>query len=92
MEQGKIYTLDPLWAKVLFIFGYWILGSLVFSLATLLGLAQVIVMCVGGKRHEGLESSSGILAKYVRQCLSYIIFTSNTKPFPLGPVPEEDNL
>ena len=80
---------DPHWARLLFMAGYWLLGGVAFCLAALLGLAQLIVLWSRGRRHRGLESSGGLLARYACDCLRYIVFAGDEKPFPLGPLPRE---
>lgn len=89
MVHGETEISDPYWARLLFIIGYWFLGSIVFSLAAILGLAQLIVLWIWGRQHEGLESFSASLASYACHCLSYIVFAIGKKPFPLGPLSEE---
>ena len=75
---------DPIWARLLFMLGYWVLGSMAFSIAGLLGFAQLIVLWVRGGRHGGLEVSGNLFADYAYECLEYIVFARDAKPFPLG--------
>lgn len=82
--EHKDTSNDPLWARLLFMLGYWMLGCIAFSIAGLLGLAQLIVLWVRGRRHGGLESSGNLFADYAHECLEYIVFARNDKPFPLG--------
>ncbi|MCY4035680.1 MAG: DUF4389 domain-containing protein [Hyphomicrobiales bacterium] len=79
---------DPLWARLLFMLGYWMLGCIAFSIAVLLGIAQLIVVWVRGGRHGGLETSGNLFANYAYECLKYIVFASDEKPFPLGSLPK----
>lgn len=80
---------DPHWARLIFMLVYWLLGGIAFCLAALLGVAQLIVLWSRGRRHEGLESSGALLARYACDCLRYIVFAGDEKPFPLGPLPRE---
>ncbi len=80
---------DPHWARLLFMVGYWLLGGIAFSLAALLGLAQLAVLWSRGRRHDGLASSGALLARYACDCLNYIVFAADEKPFPLGSLPRE---
>ncbi|MCY4032213.1 MAG: DUF4389 domain-containing protein [Hyphomicrobiales bacterium] len=82
--EHKETSNDPLWARLLFMLGYWLLGSIAFSIAGLLGLAQLIVLWVRGGRHGGLQASGNLFADYAYECLEYIIFAKDDKPFPLG--------
>ena len=75
---------DPLWARLLFMLGYWMLGNIAFSIAGLLGLAQLIVLWGRGRRHGGLEASGTLFADYAYECIEYIVFVRDDKPFPLG--------
>ena len=89
MEHEKYEGADPLWARLLFLIGYWWLGAIAFWLASVLGLAQLIMLWGWGQKHEGLRSSSALLVRYVCDCLAYITFASDDKPFPLGALPKE---
>lgn len=82
---------DPLWARLLFMLGYWALGSIAFSIAVLLGLTQLVVLWVRGRQHGGLESSGNLFASYACECLEYIVFARDKKPFPLGSLPKRSD-
>ena len=80
---------DPHWARLLFMILYYFLGSAAFCAAGLLGLVLLIMNWTRNKRHEGLESFAALLARYACDCLRYIVFASDAKPFPLGSLPRE---
>ena len=88
MEHNRTGS-DPLWARLLFMLGYWMLGCIAFSVAVLFGIVQLVVLWVRGEQHGGLGSSGRLFASYACDCLEYIVFVSNDKPFPLGPLPKE---
>ncbi len=79
---------EPLWQRLLFMAGFWFLGHIAFSLSILLGAVQLIVMFLGGGRNEELAKFSRRLITYVFECLSFIVFDRDEKPFPFGPFPE----
>ena len=80
---------EPLWQRLLYMAGFWFLGNISFSLSILLGAVQLIVVFLGGKRNEELARFSRRLIAYVYECLSFIVFDREEKPFPFGPFPAE---
>jgi len=81
----------PLWHRLLYMAGFWFLGNIAFSLSILLGAVQLIVVFLSGGKNEELASFSRRLIAYVFECLSFIVFDREDKPFPFGPFPEARN-
>lgn len=80
---------EPLWQRLLYMIGFWFLGNISFSLSILLGAVQLVVVFLGGSRNEELAKFSRRLIEYVYECLSFIVFDREEKPFPFGPFPED---
>ncbi|MEQ9146460.1 MAG: DUF4389 domain-containing protein [Parvibaculaceae bacterium] len=79
---------EPLWQRLLYMAGFWFLGNIAFSLSILLGAVQLVVVFLSGSRNEELYGFSRRLIAYVFECLSFIVFDREDKPFPFGPFPE----
>ena len=78
---------EPLWQRLLYMAGFWFLGNISFSLSILFGAVQLIVVFLGGSRNEELAKFSRRLVAYVHECLSFITFDREEKPFPFGSFP-----
>ncbi len=81
-------TGEPLWVRLLFMLGYWFLGNLAFSVSIFLGALQFVVILIRGDSNEELKTFSRNLIQFVWQCLSYVTFNSDEKPFPLSRFPD----
>jgi hypothetical protein len=79
---------EPLWQRLLYMAGFWFLGNIAFSLSILLGAVQLIVVFLSGSKNEELAAFSRRLIAYVFECLSFITFDREDKPFPFGSFPE----
>ncbi len=79
---------EPLWQRLLYMAGFWFLGNIAFSLSILLGAVQLIVVFLSGGKNEELLSFSRRLIAYVFECLSFITFDCDDKPFPFGAFPD----
>lgn len=76
-----------LWIRLLYMIGYWFLGNVAFSVAIFLGALQFVVVLITGNKNEELRSFSRNLIQYVWECLAFVIFARDEKPFPLGRFP-----
>ena len=52
-----------------------------------LGALQFVVILVAGHKNEELRAFSRNLIQYVWECLAFVIFAREEKPFPLGKFP-----
>lgn len=82
---------EALWVRLLFMLGYWFLGNLAFSVAIFLGALQFVVILIRGEANDELKSFSRNLIQFVWQCLAYVTFNRDEKPFPLSRFPDTAN-
>ena len=80
---------EPLWQRLLYMLGFWFLGNIAFSVCVFLGAIQFVVILLTNKKNEDLARFSRNLARYVWDCLGYIVFAHDEKPFPLGRFPDD---
>lgn len=80
-----------LWIRFLYMIAYWFLGNIAFSVAIFLGALQFVVVLITGNKNEELRSFSRNLIQYVWECLAFVIFAREDKPFPLGRFPSVTN-
>ena len=82
---------EALWVRLLFMLGYWFLGNLAFSVSIFLGALQFVVILIRGEANGELKKFSRNLIRFVWQCLAYVTFNSDEKPFPLSRFPDTAN-
>lgn len=56
----------------------------------LLAVVMWVLVAVNREPHEEFRRFVAVGAKYVGQCLSYVLLISNDKPFPLGAFPPSE--
>jgi len=76
-----------LWIRFLYMIAFWFLGNIAFSIAIFLGAVQFVVILITGNKNEELRTFSRNLIQYVWECLAFVIFAREEKPFPLGKFP-----
>ncbi len=76
-----------LWMRLVYMVVFWFLGNVAFSVAIFLGAIQFVVILVTGDKNEELRAFSRNLVQYVWECLAFVIFAREDKPFPLGKFP-----
>lgn len=90
-EAGASSERKELWIRFLYMIAYWFLGNIAFSIAIFLGAFQFVVILVTGNKNEELRSFSRNLIQYVWECLAFVIFAREEKPFPLSRFPSVTN-
>tara|TARA_R110000868_G_scaffold73378_2_gene212890 strand:- start:6739 stop:7047 length:309 start_codon:yes stop_codon:yes gene_type:complete len=78
---------EPLWLRFAYMIGFGILAHIAFSLALFLGVVQIVLMLSRKELNEELLGFSRNLIAFVGECLSYIVFARDEKPFPLAKFP-----
>lgn len=78
---------EPLWLRFIYMIAYALLAHVAFSLALFLGVVQLVVILATKGKNEELRGFSRNLVQYVGECLSFVIFARDQKPFPLGKFP-----
>ena len=78
---------EPLWMRFIYMLCFWFLGNIAFSLSVFLGVVQVVVILVRGHKNEELRQFSRNLIQFVWECLAFIVFAREEKPFPFGKFP-----
>jgi hypothetical protein len=78
------------WQRFLYSLMFAVLGWFAFWMTILLAIIMWVLVAISREPHAEFRSFVGASAKYVGQCLAYIVLLSDEKPFPLGPLPRVD--
>jgi len=81
---------EPLWKRFLYMIAFAIFANIAFSLALFLGVVQIVLLWVRKERNDELLNFSRNLVAFVGECLNYIVFASEEKPFPIGKFPRRE--
>ncbi|MDO8289089.1 MAG: DUF4389 domain-containing protein [Parvibaculum sp.] len=82
---------EPLWLRFVYMIGYGILGNIAFSLALFLGVVQIVLLLIRKELNDEIAGFSRNLIAYVGECLSYVAFVREDKPFPLAKFPSSED-
>lgn len=78
---------EPLWLRFVYMLGFGFLAHIAFSLALFLGVVQLVVILVAKEKNDELRLFSRNLVQYVWECLAFIVFAREEKPFPFAKFP-----
>lgn len=78
---------EPLWLRFVYMIGFAILAHIAFSLTLFLGVVQLVVLLATKQKNDELLQFSRRLIAFVGECLAFIVFARDEKPFPLGAFP-----
>jgi len=78
---------EPLWQRLIYMLVFWLLGYVAFCISIFLAAVQLILLAVKKEKNEELLGFTRNLIQYVWECLAYIIFARDEKPFPFGKFP-----
>jgi hypothetical protein len=73
--------------RLLYSLGFAVLAWLAFWLLLVLATIQFVVLLIGGRVNEELKTFNLNLLQYLWQCVAFIIFVRDDRPFPIGPFP-----
>ena len=82
---------EPVWLRFIYMIGYGILGHIAFSLALFLGVVQIALLLIRKELNDEVSAFSRNLITYVGECLSYVVFAREDKPFPLAKFPSSED-
>jgi hypothetical protein len=87
MPADEVRAQEPLWLRFVYMLGFGFLAHIAFSLALFLGVVQIVLMFAGKEKNDELLAFSRNLVQYVGECLAFVVFARDDKPFPLGKFP-----
>jgi hypothetical protein len=83
-------TSSESWIRILFMMVYAVVLYLVSLVFIVLVPVQTIFVLVSGDKNFKLLQLSNVLVQYVTQCLSFVNFNSDEKPYPFSDFPVSD--
>jgi Domain of unknown function (DUF4389) len=86
-ETGNMIAGKPLRVRLLYALGIALIGYFTFMALILLGAAQFIHLAVTRSINEEIAVFSRNLVTYLSEILGFILFHSDTPPFPFAPFP-----
>jgi len=85
--SSDVTAQEPIWLRFVYMIVFGFLAHVAFSLALFLGVVQLVVILATKEKNEELRGFSRNLVQYVGECLAFIVFARDDKPFPLGRFP-----
>ena len=79
---------EALWPRVLYMVGYAVAAYFTFFVLIALTIVQLIVILVARDANDDLKTFSQNLATYLAECMSFVTYGREEKPFPFGPFPK----
>jgi len=78
------------WQRFLFSVMFAVLGWFAFWLTIILAIVMWVLVAISSEPHPEFKGFVNACARYVWQCLAYVVLLRDEKPFPLGPLPRGD--
>ena len=75
------------WPRFFLSILFGVLGWFAFWLTIVLAVVLWVLVAISRDPHPEFRQFVSACARYVWQCLSYIMLLTDEKPFPLGPLP-----
>lgn len=91
IKVDEVSEAEPLWLRFVYMIGYAVLGHIAFSLALFLGVVQIVLLLIRKELNDEVTGFSRNLIAYVGECLSYVAFVREDKPFPLAKFPNTED-
>lgn len=70
--------------RIAFMIFYGVLGYVSFILLIIMGVVQVVVALVTREPNKELGNFARSAATYLGECMAYVAFARDEKPFPFG--------
>lgn len=78
------------WPRFFLALLFAVLGWFAFWITIVLAMVMWVLVAVSREPHAEFKSVVTVSARYVSQCLAYVLLLTDEKPFPLGPLPRGD--
>jgi hypothetical protein len=78
------------WQRFLLSLGFGFLAWIAFWLTIVLAIVLWVLIAVSREPNPEFKQFVSACARYVWQCLAYVVLLTEEKPFPLGPLPRGD--
>ena len=78
------------WQRFFFSILFGVLGWIAFWFTIVLAIALWVLIAISREPHPEFKQFVAGCARYVSQCLAYVVLLTDEKPFPLGPLPRGD--
>jgi Domain of unknown function (DUF4389) len=78
------------WERFLYSLLFGLLGWMAFWVTIVSAIGLWVLIAFGREPHGEFKRFVNACARYVWQCLGYIVLLHEDKPFPLGPLPRGD--
>lgn len=85
--SSDVSAQEPLWLRFVYMLCFGFLAHIAFSLALFLGVVQIVLLLAKKEKNAELLQFSRNLVQYVGECLAFVVFAREEKPFPLGKFP-----
>lgn len=87
-STSDVSAQEPLWLRFVYMLVFGFFAHIAFSLALFLGVVQIVLLLVRKEKNDELLTFSRNLIQYVGECLGFVVFAREEKPFPLGRFPD----
>jgi hypothetical protein len=78
------------WPRFFLALMFAVLGWFAFWITIVLAIVMWVLVAISREPHPEFKSVVTVSARYVSQCLAYVLLLTDEKPFPLGPLPRGD--
>ena len=78
------------WQRFLYSVMFAVLGWFACWATIVLAIVMWVLIAISREPHPDFKNIVNVFARYVWQCLAYVVQLREDKPFPLGPLPKGD--
>jgi uncharacterized membrane protein len=83
----QVVTRNFPWQRLFLSVMYAVIAWAAFWVLMVLAVVMWVLVALNREPHEQFRRFAVVGARYVGQCLGYVLLISDEKPFPLGPFP-----